>query len=561
MKVFIKGKGSTTLNKANYLASGGQADIYANGQIAYKIYTNPAFMIPVGKISELASLSYKNIIKPEDILLDKDNNTLGYTMQYVKDTYTLCQLFPKSFRDRNSLDNQIVLDLIRHLQDTVNHCHQHKVLIVDLNEMNFLVGKDFKEIYAIDCDSYMTPHYPATAIMDSIRDRQVKSNQFTESSDWFSFGILAFQMFSGIHPFKGTHLTYKTMDERMNHNISVLNKDVKVPKVCLDFNTIIPEVYKSWFKAVFDGGKRLAPPTDLQVTAIVNTIIQTISGSDNFIIKELEDYVNNIVDLIWSPVKSVLNSDGLYLNKVLIKDIPAKANIISLSKTNSIIAAWVENRTLKLINASKKSELKYDLEVQDVFSYDSRLYIKSSTNILEFKFNEIGNNIIPTSKIVAQVSEHSTLIFDGCLIQNLLGATYVSLFPKSGEHYQFKLSELDKLKIIDAKYDKNVLMVICNNKGKYDKYIFRFDSLMIGQYDLRILNDIQYQDINFTVLDNGTTVHILGDDNLEIFSNKKDSKTIKQVVDGAITGDMKIFHDGMGLLFSRGGKIYSMKMK
>lgn len=561
MKIFFKNGLNLTLNKNSYLASGGQADIYVNGGMAYKIYHKNADVISAGKIKELSVLAYDNIIKPEDILLDINNNYIGYNMKYIQDTYTLCQLFPRAFRDRNSLSNQLVLDLIRRLQDTVAHCHKHNILIVDLNEMNFLVAKDFHEIFAIDCDSYKTPHYPATAIMDSIRDHQVKHNNFTESSDWFSFGILSFMLFSGIHPFKGTHNTYKTMDERMGHNISVLNKDVKVPKVCLDFNTVIPEVYRNWFRAIFDGGKRLAPPTDLQITAIVNTIIQKISGSDNFNITELEDYVSTTVDVLWGPVKSVLTSDGLYINKVLNKNIPTKANFITLPKSNAVVAGWVENRSLKLVNATQRTELKYDLEVQDVFAYDNRLYIKAQTSILELQFNEIGTNIIPTSKVVAQVLEHSSLIFDGCVIQSLLGATYVSIFPKSGEHYQFHTSELDKLKIVDAKFDRNVLMILCNDKGKYNKYIFRFDILMTGDYDLRILKDVQYQDLNFTVLDTSACVHILGDGELEIFSSKKDSKTIKQVVDPIIDGGIKIFRDGAGLLFSRGSKIYSMKMK
>ena len=272
MKIFIKGKGSTTLSKANFLASGGQADIYANGNTAYKIYTDTKFLIPEQKIQELSTLSFNNIIKPQDILLDTNNKNIGYTMSYIKDTFNLCQLFPRAFRDRNSLDHQTILNLIRHMQETINHCHKNNVLIVDLNELNFLVSKDFKTCYFIDVDSYQTPHYPATAIMDSIRDRQVKHNKFTENSDWFSFAVTSFQLFSGLHPFKGTHSTYKTLDERMNHNISVLNKDVKVPRVCYEFS-IIPPIYLQWFKAIFEDGKRLPPPTDLVATVIINTCL------------------------------------------------------------------------------------------------------------------------------------------------------------------------------------------------------------------------------------------------------------------------------------------------
>jgi serine/threonine protein kinase len=560
MKVFIKGKGSTILSKNLFIASGGQADIYANGNTAYKIYSDKKFLIPENKIKELSALSFKNIIKPEDILLDQNNNNIGYTMTYVKDTWSLCQLFPKAFRDRNSLSHEMVLKLIRRLQETVDHCHKHNILIVDLNELNFLVAKDFSESYFIDVDSYQTSHYPATAIMDSIRDRQVKNNKFTENSDWFSFAITSFQLFSGLHPFKGTHLTYKTLDERMNHNISVLNKDVKVPRVCYDLN-IIPKVYLDWFKSIFEDGKRLPPPTDLVATAIINTVIQKISGSNSFDIEELESFSGTIVDLLWSNPKVILTSSGIYLNKVLDKDVPAKAKFTILPKNNNLITAWVNFRSLKLRNSTNRSEIKLDIEVEDIFNYDNRIYIKNNSSILELKLMEIGQNIIASTSLVAQILGNSTKIFDGCAIQNLLGAVYISIFPQSGLHYQFHIPELDKFKLVDAKFEKNVLMVIGNKYGKYDKFIFRFDLSWNGQYDLRIINDIEYLENNFTILDSGNVVHLLGDEKLEIFSSKKDSKNIKEIVDKAVSGDMKLCHDGPNLIFAKDDKVFSMKMK
>lgn len=560
MKVFIKGKGSTSLSKANFLTSGGQANIYTNGNIAYKIYNDNKFIIPEQKIKELSALSFKNIIKPEDILLDQNNNNIGYTMSYIKDTLNLCQLFPRAFRDRNSLDHQTILNLIRHMQETIQHCHKNNVLIVDLNELNFLVDKTFKSCYFIDVDSYQTPHYHATAIMDSIRDRQVKNNKFTENSDWFSFAITSFQLFSSLHPFKGTHSTYKTLDERMNHNISVLNKDVKVPRVCYDFN-IIPKVYLDWFRSVFEDGKRLPPPTDLVATVIINTIIQKISGSNSFIINELDNYLGTIINYVSGNPKITLTSSGLYLNKVLDKDVPTTAEFTLLPKNINLIAAWIDHRSLKLRNSTNRSEIKFDLEAQDLFSYDNRIYIKTDSSILELKLMEIGQNVIASTNIVAQILGNSTLIFDGCAIQNLLGAIYVSIFPQSGIHYQFHIPELDKVKIISAKFEKNMLMVIINKAGKYDKLIFRFDTLWNGQYDLRIINDIEYLENNCTILDSGNVVHVLGDENIEIFSSKKDSKSIKQIVDKVIDGGIKLFHDGANLLFAKDNKIFSIKMK
>lgn len=200
MKYTVKGKNTVDLDNKNFLAQGGEGSVYVISKTAYKIYNDPKKMLPIGKIQELSALTAKNIIKPENIILDNKNHEIGYTMRFVDDTYSLCQLFTKAFRQRNNLDHDTMFKLIQSLQNIVKHVHEKKILIVDCNELNFLASKDFKDIYAIDVDSYQTPNYPATAIMDSIRDRHTKV--FNEGSDWFSFAILAFQMFIGIHPFK-----------------------------------------------------------------------------------------------------------------------------------------------------------------------------------------------------------------------------------------------------------------------------------------------------------------------------------------------------------------------
>ena len=119
----------------------------------------------------------------------------------------------------------------------------------------------------IDVDSYQTPGFKATALMDSVRDRHCHNNQFTPDTDWFSFGIVSFQMFIGIHPYKGKHPDLADMDARMMQNISALNKAVSVPKVCYAFD-VIPQAYLCWYKAVFEQGKRCAPPFDLNAPVL-----------------------------------------------------------------------------------------------------------------------------------------------------------------------------------------------------------------------------------------------------------------------------------------------------
>jgi serine/threonine protein kinase len=225
-----------TFDKKSFVASGGEGSVYVKGQTAYKLYNDPSKMMAAGKIQELSAITDPNIIRPQNIILGKNDRAVGYTMRYIPDAYALVQLFTKAFRQRQGLSHEMVQKLVQKLRALVSHVHGHKILIVDLNEMNFLVNKGFDEIFAIDTDSYQTPSYPATAIMDSIRDRHAKN--FTELTDWFSFGVISFQMFIGIHPYKGKHPKVKDMDDRMMKNISIFNGDVRIPHVCYPLDVI-----------------------------------------------------------------------------------------------------------------------------------------------------------------------------------------------------------------------------------------------------------------------------------------------------------------------------------
>ncbi|GAG15602.1 unnamed protein product, partial [marine sediment metagenome] len=237
MQVLVKGKkDKINLTKNHFVASGGEGSIYARRGTVYKIYTDPKAVIHYSKMKELSSITNPNVIKPERLVLNSKNKPIGYTMKHVPKTYALCQIFPKAFRDRTGMDTKNVLNLVQKMQKTIIDIHKQKILIVDLNEMNFLVDKKFNEVFFIDVDSYQTQSFPATAIMESIRD--VHNKTFSELTDWFSFAVVSFQMFIGIHPYKGKHPTIKGIVDRMKANIPVFHNDVKFPKVCMPFDTI-----------------------------------------------------------------------------------------------------------------------------------------------------------------------------------------------------------------------------------------------------------------------------------------------------------------------------------
>lgn len=558
MDVYVKGKGKVTLGQGDFVAQGGQGAIYAKGDVAYKIYADPAGMIPIAKIQELSVLTLPTIIRPQEVLLDKQNKSIGYTMQRVREAVALCQLFTRAFRDRNNLSPDAMLALVRKLQTGIKHVHDKGMLIVDLNEMNFLVEQTLQEILFIDVDSYQTAGFKATALMDSVRDRHCVNNQFTVDTDWFSFGIVSFQMFIGIHPYKGKHPLITDLDARMLQNVSVFNKEVSLPKVCFPFD-VIPQAYLQWYRAVFEQGQRCAPPFDLNAPIVLTPTVQRVTGSDNLLIQMLGVFPAALVmPLPQAGPQSGVTAQGLYLRgKPILPD--SNMLVFSTPRMNTLLAARLRSGKVRLFDIMQNRQIATEFDADAMMLYQDRLYIKNGMGLYEMEFVELSQGPQPSLKVVGNVLPNATQLYEGVAVQNLLGATYVSLFPRPGLCYSVRLKELDGYRIVEARFDNNVLMLVGVRDGAYNKFILRFDTTYTA-YDLRIVSNIAYEGLNFVTLDNGICVHLNDKEELEIFSNRKDSGSLKVLTDAAIQG-AKLFKNGTQVLFSKSDTLYSMTLK
>jgi hypothetical protein len=441
------------------------------------------------------------------------------------------------------------------MQETISHIHNNKILVVYLNEMNFLSCKKFKEVYFIDVDSYQTQSHPATALMESVRDRHMKPGVFTQDTDWFSFAVVSFQVFIGIHPFKGKHPTLKGFDARMNSNTSVFNKEVNVPKSCLSLK-VIPKNWRDWYKAVFEDGKRCAPPSVGGEIVEIVTVIPAIANSTNFDIKELFECDWDIVNYTPNFGKdTTVCSTGFRTNSG--SHINHQTGVVGYYG-GTTISASVEDDKLNLFNVTFQSDTKVDIEASEVMSSGGRIYAKQADKILELQFLGTSNSPIATAKIVGSVMEKATQLFSGVAIQNMLGTYYASVFPKEGLCVQCKLDDLQGFQIVDAKFEGGILMIVGVKKGKYDRFVFTIENNEISQS--RISSDIQSYGLNFTVLENGICVSISDTEDVEVFSVKNINK-VKVVQDKVIHGGMRLFHDGNTVMFSEGKKMFSLKMK
>ncbi len=567
MNLQIQGKGKVTLSKSDFAAAGGEGSVYVRGATAYKLYGAPdahggfAFaphkMIPLGKIQELSGLSLPDIIRPEDALLDGNGTPVGYTMRAVTDAVCLCQTFPKAYRDRNHLSADDMLRLVQTLQAGVRHVHDAGVLIVDLNEMNFLVDKTHQRVFFIDVDSYQTVHFPATALMDSVRDRH--SAVFSKETDWFSFGIVSFQMLMGIHPYKGKHDTLKTLDERMQNNVSVLNASVRLPAVAPPL-TVIPEAWRDWYRAVFERGVRIAPPdglTPVVALAPVTTIRVAGSGSDNFDIEDAGRFDGAVVS-IWGAV--TLTASGVYVGARRVGDAPPGAVLGVTPLQNAPVLAHLENGKVILTDVLRKQTLPLDLAGQEVTASDGRIYVRQNDKLLEVTLTELPNRLLAGVQVVGQVLGQATRLFEGVAIQNLLGAAFAGLLPASGRFVEVRVPELDTYRIVDARYERGVLAVAGEKGGRYDRLVFRFDERH-ASYDVRQTGDVAAPDINFAVLDSGVVALMNENETLELFAKTPGSATVKQVPDREVGGDCRLFRHGAQTLIARGDRLYKITMR
>jgi hypothetical protein len=559
MELYIGGKTKVTLGQREFKGQGGEGAVYVRQGTAYKMYSDPARAIPEAKIRELAALTDTAIIKPQEPLMDGSGTLVGYTMRAVPDSIPLCQTFPRAFRDRHGLTPDRVLPLIERLRQGVAHVHDANCLIVDLNEMNFLVSADFSTLYFIDVDSYQTPHFPATALMDSVRDRH--NTVFSEGTDWFSFAVVSFQMFIGIHPYRGKHDRLKTVEERMRANISALNRSVSLPAVCLPFS-VIPQAYRDWYEAVLERGQRLAPPDGpiASITLSPRTIAPVIATTGRLEIRHLMTCEGRILAAVGD---AVLTTEAVYVNQRRVFDIPSGVTAhLAVTKEGSVIVAWREGNALRLTDLKRRQAIPTPVCADEIRSTDGRLYLRQGGKLMEMTFVETPNRVFAQPQLVGSVLEQATQLFPGVAVQNLLGACYVSLLPESGKCFQARIKELDGRRIVEACFEGGVLVVVAEERGRYDRFLFRFEN-RYQKYDTQIVQDVATLGVNFTTLGNGVCL-LLSDETdgeiLTVFSATPGQSAQLRLTDTHLGGDNLLLRYGTQARFARAADLYELRL-
>jgi hypothetical protein len=321
---------------------------------------------------------------------------------------------------------------------------------------------------------------------------------------------------------------------------------------------VIPQVYLDWYRAVFEHGKRLPPPDNAHALGIVITARANESvESGSFVINRVREFDSEI---IWHDGVITVTQSSVYFDGKIYPKPPFDVKLVVSPRQRHLIAAFHDGTRLRFRDLTVDKDVASEVEGEDAMLSGGKLYIKRHESIFAVDLIELPQCLLLGLRLVANVMIKSTRLFEGVAIQNLLGAKYVSIPTADGVCHQVRIPELDDYQIVDARRDRNVLIVVVTTEGRYDKLIFRFSDDFSG-YDCRRLDDIVSTGIEFTVLDSGIVLHLAEDGGLEVFPNVRDSAKIRVIRDQALDEDLRLFHTGTQALIAGGPSLYKIRLK
>ena len=569
-KVILEGRGPITLRQSDYVATGGEASIYRANATSIKLYTDTDKMIRdrmPDKMKLLSNIRHEYIMAPQGLVLDQKNNPIGFYMPFV-DAEHLARVFTNDFRQRSNFGDEEAKKLVHRMKETVQVAHDHKALMVDPNELNWLVvvkGKGGPEPRVIDVDSWAVGSWPPKVIMPSIRDWHSKN--FSVLTDWFSWGIVTFQILSGIHPYKGTLAGYQRgeLEKRMKDNASVFTKGVQLNHAVRDFKTI-PGPLLEWYKAVFQQGERLIPPSPydigLAAAASAQVLHITITATGALVFEKLFEETNDAVIRVWPSGVCLLKSGKLVDlgRKRAIGKIQSKDGEVVKVQGGWLIADWVAGKlSYSFVNETslQEDQLSLQLNTNKLFRYAERLFVTTDRGLTEIVFTNLGKPLISPGQTWG-VMVNATKWFGGIGVQDAIGAMFLVLPFGDKSSTQMRVRELDGLQTVSAKAGHRfATLVALDKQGRYQKMDFAFGH---DYKTCRITQcEVDTPELNIAILPKGVCAGIIDDG--ELIISVPTSGKINKVADKNIATDMELSNWEDKVVYIQNGAAWSIRMK
>lgn len=558
--VFTEAGERVELGSAHFVASGGEGDVYAIGARGFKLAHDPAHACPPAKLAELRRIGDPHVLAPTGALLARPGRggpPVGHELPFVTDTWSACELVPVAFRRRHALPPTTMPALVAALRERVAAVHAAGCLVVDLSEANVLVSRDCTIPRLIDVDSFQTPSFRATAITPTIADPTRAAGDFDASTDWFSFAVLACSLLTGIHPFRGKHPRVKGLAARMKAGLSIFDPAVRLPRACLPL-TSIPNPWRDWLHATLQHGQRSAPPRPGGgLTLGAATGPRALAGS------------LRMLERAHAPadVRAVLEAHGrlcVHAGGQVWIDGQARldcreAVALGTTAAGGFVAAWAEAGRLHLHDLDRGAAIPCQAAAHAVTSVRGTLYATVGESVARVELVAVGGSLVAGLRPAVRIAPRASRLHAGCVVQQLLGATTVSLLSESGGAEQRRIPQLDGQRIVDAVHDRGVLVVVTRVAGEHERWVFRFRP---GRgHAVRHQTGLPAHAASLVVLDTGVCVALDAYERLELFQRHPDRPELRTVDDPAVGGDW-LLHPGDGsVLAGVGARVYQVSMR
>lgn len=219
-------------NIAKELGKGGEGQVYElqnNNSLVLKLYNEVPDVEKVRKLRFMVSILTPEVSNfaawPSDLVMDSENNVVGFVMKKLTGYVPLHMLFSPMDRKRIFPDKgyNFLIHVARNLATAFYKLNQRGIIVGDVNEGNILVNASGFVAF-IDCDSFQlndgTKYYfcevgvPRYTAPELLRAGSFEKVIRTVNTDSFSMSILIFQLlFLGRHPFAGKNISKDDIDE------------------------------------------------------------------------------------------------------------------------------------------------------------------------------------------------------------------------------------------------------------------------------------------------------------------------------------------------------------
>ena len=372
----------------------------------------------------------------------------------------------------------------------------------------------------------------------------------SEDSDYFALSVMVFNLFTGMHPYKGIHKTYRDkLKDREINNISLLNEkeinNIKVPKF---YTPISDAALKDMFYEIYQLNKRFL--IDMNGKHIDTVKFDAIVMSNELLIKGLfTGTVKNVISsnryiaVITDTEKRLYSAEGKGI--IMNAGIVDKGENLILTDKNIYSLRYGHLRHYNI--STKQFDDVTSLQLTNIHcakQYENILIVitKDDKMYTIYLDDYYMHNVKYT---VSNVYHKSFIKING--LHEILGKNSVIFYNANNRSSTYIIKE----KIVDVIQNQNTGIYTINDKNKIKHCLFTINKY--GDMKTKEIDDIYPYTSNekFIILYNDDKLHFL------------DRETLNEVVSFETTGldNYNISFTNSGIVVYNSGKVNVLNTK